>query len=194
MTNFKPDQTSVTAHTLMSTKPSGRPTSRIVSSVMSVGTFADFFGHYRNRTVGPYAASQAAELFDQRRLTVHKDMDHVRGFADFGVECDARRNRLEQPQIIRGCVLCENTSIRRYTKFFGEGSARIPRCHSFHMRPQDEVEAPGWRAFHIGRFTPLTVSHRASPNSATKPGSMSQGKRYRPANAGANICMRLKTA
>src|SRR5258708_1223290 len=43
-TSFRPDQTSVTAHTLMSTKPRGSATSRIVSSVMSVGTFAAFFG------------------------------------------------------------------------------------------------------------------------------------------------------
>ena len=35
---------SLTAHTLMSTKPRGSATSRIVSSVMSVGTFAVFFG------------------------------------------------------------------------------------------------------------------------------------------------------
>ena len=35
---------SVTAHTLMSTKPRGSATSRTVSSVMSVGTFAVFFG------------------------------------------------------------------------------------------------------------------------------------------------------
>src|SRR5262245_18355915 len=45
MTSFSPEQTSVTAHTLMSTKPRGRAISRTVSSVMSVGTLADFFGH-----------------------------------------------------------------------------------------------------------------------------------------------------
>ena len=44
-TNFKPDHTSVAAHSFMSTKPSGKAVSRIVSSVMSVGTFEDFFGH-----------------------------------------------------------------------------------------------------------------------------------------------------
>src|SRR6267154_1454460 len=45
MTNFKPDHTSVTAQTFTSTKPRGKATARIVSSVMSVGTFEDFFGH-----------------------------------------------------------------------------------------------------------------------------------------------------
>src|SRR6516165_1223665 len=45
ITSFRPDQTSLTAHTLMSTKPSGNATSLIVSSVMSVATFDDFFGH-----------------------------------------------------------------------------------------------------------------------------------------------------
>src|SRR5262249_16825552 len=49
-TSFSPDQTSVTAHTLMSTKPSGRATSRTVSSVMSVGTFAAFFGQDTHTT------------------------------------------------------------------------------------------------------------------------------------------------
>src|ERR1044071_5874080 len=44
MTSFSPDQTSHTAHTLTSTKPSGRASSRIVSSVMSVSTLAAFFG------------------------------------------------------------------------------------------------------------------------------------------------------
>src|SRR5882672_1157532 len=45
MTNFKADQISVTAHTLISTNPSGSATSRIVSSVISVETFDDLFGH-----------------------------------------------------------------------------------------------------------------------------------------------------
>src|SRR4029077_17695366 len=43
-TTRRPDQMSVTAHTLLSTRPSGRNTSRTVSSVMSVGTFGAFFG------------------------------------------------------------------------------------------------------------------------------------------------------
>ena len=44
MTNFKPDQTLSTAQTLMSTRPIGKATSRMVSSVMSVGTLEDLFG------------------------------------------------------------------------------------------------------------------------------------------------------
>lgn len=43
-TSLSPDQISETAQTLISTKPSGSATSRMVSSVMSVGSFADFFG------------------------------------------------------------------------------------------------------------------------------------------------------
>src|SRR6266568_4754333 len=43
-TSLRPDQTSLTAHTLTSTNPSGNATSRIVSSVMVVGTFAAFLG------------------------------------------------------------------------------------------------------------------------------------------------------
>src|SRR5450631_4223745 len=44
-TNFRADHTSETAQTFTSTKPSGNATSRIMSSVTSVGTFEDFFGH-----------------------------------------------------------------------------------------------------------------------------------------------------
>src|SRR4051812_44107628 len=45
ITSFKPDHTSLTAHTFTSTKPSGSATARIVSSVMSVATPDAFFGH-----------------------------------------------------------------------------------------------------------------------------------------------------
>ena len=43
-TSFGPDHTSSTAQTLTSTKPRGRASAHTVSSVMSVGTPADFFG------------------------------------------------------------------------------------------------------------------------------------------------------
>src|SRR5215207_3371620 len=42
--SFNPDHLVSTAQTLTSTRPIGSTTSRIVSSVMSVGTFAAFFG------------------------------------------------------------------------------------------------------------------------------------------------------
>src|SRR5436190_19277147 len=42
--SFSPDHVSSTAHTFTSTKPSGRQTSRITSSVISVATPDDFFG------------------------------------------------------------------------------------------------------------------------------------------------------
>ena len=44
MTSFNPDQTSSTAQTLMSTNPSGKATSRMTSSMMSVLTPELFFG------------------------------------------------------------------------------------------------------------------------------------------------------
>src|SRR5229473_1510852 len=44
MTNRSPDHVSSIAHTLLSTRPVGRATNRITSSVISVGTFDDFFG------------------------------------------------------------------------------------------------------------------------------------------------------
>ena len=48
--NFNPDQVSSTAQTFTSTKPSGNATSRITSSVTSVATPEDFFGHETQRT------------------------------------------------------------------------------------------------------------------------------------------------
>src|SRR5438309_1590679 len=43
--NFNPDHVSSTAQTFTSTNPSGNATSRMVSSVISVATPEDFFGH-----------------------------------------------------------------------------------------------------------------------------------------------------
>src|SRR4030065_60728 len=45
ITSFRPDHTSSTAHTFTSTRPKGSASFLMVSSVMSVGTLADFFGH-----------------------------------------------------------------------------------------------------------------------------------------------------
>ena len=45
MTSFSRDHFSSTAHTLMSTRPSGNATSRTTSSVISVGSFAAFLYH-----------------------------------------------------------------------------------------------------------------------------------------------------
>ncbi len=45
ITSFNPDHTSFTAQTLIFTNPSGSAISRIISSVISIGTFDDFFGH-----------------------------------------------------------------------------------------------------------------------------------------------------
>src|ERR1700736_4353762 len=48
--NFNPDHVSSTAQTFMSTNPSGNATSRITSSVTSVTTPEDFFGHETQRS------------------------------------------------------------------------------------------------------------------------------------------------
>src|SRR5208282_4571722 len=45
ITNFNPDQTSVTAQTFTSTRPASSPRWRITSSVRSVGTPELFLGH-----------------------------------------------------------------------------------------------------------------------------------------------------
>jgi hypothetical protein len=46
LTNFRPDQTSVTAHTLTSTSPAARPIARTSFSVRSVATPELFFGQH----------------------------------------------------------------------------------------------------------------------------------------------------
>lgn len=49
-TSLRPDQVASTAQTFTSTKPSGKATSRTVSSVMSVATFAAFLGQETQTT------------------------------------------------------------------------------------------------------------------------------------------------
>src|SRR2546430_13466236 len=72
--NFNPDQVSSTAHTFTSTNPSGRATARMTSSVTSVGTPADFFGHETQST--PASASLLRNRFsclcNSFRLFVNK--------------------------------------------------------------------------------------------------------------------------
>src|SRR5579863_2620621 len=45
ITNFRPDQVSSIAHTLISTRPSGSAASRTTTSLKSLSTPDDFFGH-----------------------------------------------------------------------------------------------------------------------------------------------------
>jgi hypothetical protein len=72
-TSFSPDQTSSTAHTLMSTRPMGSATALIVSSVMSVGTLEDFFGHETQIAAsGRIFASEARRREASRALSVVK--------------------------------------------------------------------------------------------------------------------------
>src|SRR5688572_25751176 len=60
MTSFSPDQTSLTAHTLISTNPSGSATSRMVPSVISVGTLEAFLGHDTHTVSGGLRPSFSA--------------------------------------------------------------------------------------------------------------------------------------
>src|SRR5882757_9770868 len=62
ITSFSPDHTSSTAQTLTSTSPIGSAMARTVSSVMSVGTFDNFFGHDTQM-----AASRRIRRTDERR-------------------------------------------------------------------------------------------------------------------------------
>src|SRR5437899_10916943 len=72
-TSFSPDQTSSTAHTLMSTSPMGSATALIVSSVMSVGTLEDFFGHETQ-----IAASGRIFASEERRRAASRDRSAVK--------------------------------------------------------------------------------------------------------------------
>src|ERR1700730_5569723 len=76
ITNFRPDQTSSTAPTFMSTNPSGNATARITSSVMSVLMPDDFFGHETHNV--PASAildrSRWSCLFNSLRCFVKKWM------------------------------------------------------------------------------------------------------------------------
>ena len=72
-TSFSPDQVSSTAQTLMSTRPIGNATARMVSSVMSVGTFEVFFGHDTQMTAsGPSTFSHATSFFASSAFEVVK--------------------------------------------------------------------------------------------------------------------------
>src|SRR5882672_10901441 len=72
-TSLSPDHTSVTAQTLTSTNPSGSASSRIVSSVMSVGIFADFLGQETQRTaVGRSFERYALSSFASSALLAEK--------------------------------------------------------------------------------------------------------------------------
>jgi hypothetical protein len=57
-TSFRPDHVASTAHTLMSTKPSGRANSRTLSSVISVPTFAVFFGHDTHTALSGFSVAR----------------------------------------------------------------------------------------------------------------------------------------
>src|SRR5579862_575620 len=59
-TSFSPDQVSSTAHTLISTSPSGRATSRTTSSLMSVATREAFFGQLTQIVASSRIARRAA--------------------------------------------------------------------------------------------------------------------------------------
>src|ERR1051326_3146741 len=71
--NFNPDQISSTAQTLMSTKPKGSATARITSSVTSVGTPDDFFGHETQRVASSAIFRRSADkCFSRARRSFTK--------------------------------------------------------------------------------------------------------------------------
>ena len=71
---MSPDHVSSTAQTLTSTKPSGSATTRTTSSVISVGTPADFFGHDTQTVAcGSSDLRYAASAFDSSgRLVLNR--------------------------------------------------------------------------------------------------------------------------
>jgi hypothetical protein len=72
-TSFNPDQTASTAQTLISTSPIGNATSLIVSSVMSVGTLDDFFGHDTQIIPSCFSlSSESRSAAVRRALSVEK--------------------------------------------------------------------------------------------------------------------------
>ncbi len=75
ITNFNPDQTSLTAQTLISTRPASSPLCRIKSSVRSVVTPDAFFGHeIHNMPAGAsaFAAGNNSSSSPARDLTNRK--------------------------------------------------------------------------------------------------------------------------
>ena len=73
MTSFSPDHLSSTAHTLTSTNPSGSASARTTSSVISVATFAAFYGHDTHTIPsGVSRVLSSASSFDSSALEVTK--------------------------------------------------------------------------------------------------------------------------
>ena len=82
MTNFRPDHFSSTAQTFISTSPSGKATSRTVSSVISVGSFAAFL--YQETQIAPSCLMSFLNLSspaaNSSRLFVKKWIKSTSGF------------------------------------------------------------------------------------------------------------------
>jgi len=74
MTSFRPDQISVTAHTLTSINPSGLAKARIVSSLISVATFEDFFGQDTHKQASGLILERSKSKYfsSSDRLVVNK--------------------------------------------------------------------------------------------------------------------------
>ena len=100
MTSFRPDQVSSTAHTLMSTRPSGSATSRTVSSVMSVSTFAAFFGQEIQIAASCCIFDTAARsVLVQPRASGYEEVRDV-GIVDLAYALDAFRQRRQQLVVV----------------------------------------------------------------------------------------------
>src|SRR5581483_9393383 len=70
-TTRSPDHTSSSAATLLSTRPSGRNTSRTTHSDMSVGSLLAFFGHATQR---PPSTSSTSSSFGTRRSSATREV------------------------------------------------------------------------------------------------------------------------
>jgi hypothetical protein len=79
MTSRNPDQVSSIAHTLLSTSPVGNATARMTSSVMSVATPDDFFGHAIHRPRRwLHPCAQVGELLHELGLLPREEHDDVK--------------------------------------------------------------------------------------------------------------------
>ena len=131
ITSLSPDQVSVTAQTLMSTKPSGRASSRTVSSVMSVGIFADFLGHEtQTAAVGLDLLAKRDKGTSQFCLAGREDVHKLGMIRQVLRKRHPLRQRLDEGEIFPRCVDDVNLGARLDPELRSQGLSRIP-SHRF---------------------------------------------------------------
>ena len=119
MTSFNPDHTSLTAHTLTSTKPSGRATARMASSVTSVSSFEAFFGHDTHTNPVCFSpAPQIRQLLLERRALRDEDMNGLKLItAALRRDRNALRNRAQPDAVCARRVDDDPLHRRRHAQF-----------------------------------------------------------------------------